>query len=298
MGLREWGLLGLLALIWASSFLFNKLALRGLPPFTIVALRVSLGAVALWIAAYSAGLRPPAGARVWMEFLLLGLLANAIPFSLIVWGQTHIGAGLASILNATTPFFAVIIANAFLPDEKLTPAKIAGVLVALSGVTVMIGIDALQGVTSGNLLGQIAILGSSLAYGCSSTFARRFRGLPSIITAACQVTASSIWMIPLALIHDQPWTLPFPPLESWTAVLVLALLCTGIAYLIYFAILRSAGATNVTLVTFLIPAGAVLLGMVVLGERLELRDLAGMAAIAAGLALIDGRLLRRVGLRA
>ena len=221
----------------------------------------------------------------------MGAINNFIPFSLILWGQTHIASGLASILNATTPLFTVVLAHLLTTDEKLTPGRLAGVTSGLAGVAVMIGAEALQGLST-NVVAQLAVLGAALSYAFAGIFGRRFKDLAPLVTATGQVTASTVLILPVALIIDQPWTGAPPGVITWGALAGLALLSTALAYIIYFQILAASGATNLLLVTFLIPVSAILLGGLILGERLEPKHFAGMALIGLGLALIDGRLLR------
>jgi drug/metabolite transporter (DMT)-like permease len=225
-----------------------------------------------------------------------GLLNNVVPFCLIVWGQTRIASGLAAILTATTPLATVLVAHVLTADEKLTGRRVAGVLVGLAGVVVMIGPDALAGLGA-NVLAQLAVLGAAVSYAFAGIYGRRFKalGVSPIQTAAGQVTASTVMLLPIALLVDQPWTLALPGLQVWAAILGIAVLSTAFGYVLYFRILATAGATNVLLVTFLNPVTAILLGTVVLGERLELRHGLGMALIGLGLAAIDGRLFARLG---
>ncbi len=289
-----WGLLILLSVLWGGSFFFVELALDGLGPFTLVTGRVGLGALALLIFIYATGERMPRSAGLWGAFIVMGALNNLIPFSLIAWGQVHIESGLASILNATTPLFTVLLAHFLTQDERMTPGKFAGVLFGLVGVVVLIGPDALGGVGV-NALAQIAILAASLSYGCAGIFGRRFKGLSPAVAAAGMLTTSTIMVAPLALLVERPWTAT-PGIGALLAVVGLAVLCTAVAYLLYFRILALAGATNLLLVTFLIPVSALLLGVSLLGERPDWTAFAGMALIFVGLAAVDGRafaLIRR-----
>jgi len=290
MGLGDWTLLIVLSLLWGGSFFFIEGALAALPPFTLVLLRVSLAAAALHLFLRIRGLGMPAGRLVWAAFFGMGLLNNAIPFSLIVWGQTQIASGLAAILNATTPLFTVLVAHAATRDERLTGGRLAGVVIGFAGVAVMIGPGALAGLGD-DLLAQLACLAAALSYAFAGVFGRRFArlGVKPVQTAAGQVTASSLLLLPLALLVDRPWALPLPGPEVWAAVAALALLSTALAYILYFRILATSGATNLLLVTLLIPVTAILLGVAILGERLAAEHIAGMALIALGLAAIDGR---------
>jgi drug/metabolite transporter (DMT)-like permease len=293
MNALTWGLLLLLGLIWGGSFFFARIAVHDVPPFTLVFLRLSLAAVALHL--YMAGrfdiyrlLR-----LHWRQFLFLGLINNAVPHALIFLGETEIGAGLASVLNATTPIWTVIIARYLTEDEKPTSAKLVGCLVGLAGTIVLVGpgIMVTNGVPFWALL--VPIL-AAVSYGFAAIYSKRFKGTPAPIIATGQLTGSSIIMLPVSLIVDRPWTLAMPPLGSITAIVALALLSTAFAYILYFRVMALAGATNASLVTLLVPPGAILLGVVFLGERLEPTDIAGMLLIAVGLLILDGRLFARL----
>ena len=287
----EWLLLLMLSILWGGSFFFGELALNELPPLTLVLGRVGLAAAVLNIVVRVAGHRMPSDARLWGAFLIMGALNNFIPFSLIFWGQTEITSSLASILNATTPLWTVVLAHFLTQDERMSAGKLTGVTFGLIGVVIMIGPAALGGVGL-NVLAQIAVLGAALSYAFAGIFGRRFKRLNvnPLVTAAGQLTGTTLMMLPVALIADQPWTLPPPKLITWGAVIGLALLCTAVAYVIYFRLLATAGATNLLLVTFLIPVSALMLGTTILKETLELRQMAGMVLIGLGLAAIDGRL--------
>jgi len=298
MGAVEWTLLIGLSVLWGGSFFFVGVAVDGLPPLTIVVLRVGIAAFALNVAVVALGLRMPSDRRAWGAFLGMGLLNNLIPFSLIAWGQTHIASGLASILNATTPLCTVVVAHFLTRDEKMNAGRLAGVVIGFAGVVVMIGPGALQELGV-NVAAQLAVLAAAIAYAFAGVFGRRFRqmDIPPLITATGQVTASTLMLVPMALVVDRPWTLPMPTTEVWGAVVGLALLSTALAYVLYFRILATAGATNLLLVTFLIPISAILLGATLLGERLATQHFAGMVLIGLGLAAIDGRPLARLRLR-
>ncbi len=289
MGPVEWLLLVTLSVLWGGSFFFAKVAVTELPPFTVVLARVGIAALALLLIVLACGQRLPRSPRLWGAFLVMGALNNLIPFSLIVWGQTEIASGLASILNATTPLFAVVLAPVLTRGEQLTPGRLLGVLSGLGGVAVMIGPGSLARV-GGQDLAEFAVLGAALSYALAGIYGRRFYATPPLVTALGQVSASALMMLPLALFIDRPWTLPPPGLATLGALAGIALLSTALAYVIYFRILATAGATNLMLVTFLIPVSALILGTTVLGESLTAGQLAGMALVGLGLAAIDGRL--------
>jgi drug/metabolite transporter (DMT)-like permease len=295
MTAAEWAMLLTLSMLWGGSFFFVGIAVKELPPLTIVVLRVGLAAAILCLTLRLIGVGFPRNPRAWAAFFGMGLLNNAIPFCLIVWGQTHIASGLAAILNATTPLFTVIVAHVLTDDERMTGRRLAGVLIGLVGVLVTIGPAALPGVGS-DVLAQLAVLGAALSYAFAGVYGRRFRrlGITPMAAATGQVTASTIILLPLALLVDRPWTLPMPSTETWAAIFGTAALSTALGYILYFRILESAGATNLLLVTFLIPVSAILLGALVLGERLSAQHFLGMALIGAGLVAIDGRLLRLI----
>lgn len=291
----EWGMLSLLSVLWGGSFFFTGIAVRELPPLTIVFLRVALAAVILLAVLRAIGLPMSKSRSVWMAFFGMGFLNNVLPFCLIVWGQTHIASGLASILNATTPLFTVAVAHGLTADEKMTGRRLAGVLLGLLGVAVMIG-PAVLGTFGTNLLAQIAVLGAALSYAFAGIYRRRFKrmGIPAMATAAGQVSASAIMLLPVVLMADQPWTLPMPHMTTWAAMIGIAALSTALAYVLYFRLLASAGATNFLLVTFLNPVSAIVLGSLLLGETLQAKHVAGMLCIGLGLAAIDGRLWRKL----
>lgn len=291
MGAIEWSMLVGLALVWGSSFFFSKVALRDLPPFTIVWVRSVLGALLLWCIVKMSGQSMRLPFKVWRDFAVLGVLNTTIPFSLISYGQTQIASGLASILNATSPLFTVLVAHFATRDERLSIQKLAGITFGIAGVAVMIGVDALRGLGL-NVLAQVAVLIASLSYACASVYGRRVRELPAMVAASGPIICSAFILAPFALIIDHPWELAMPGAATWGAMAGLVVLCTAVSYFFYFRILAVAGATNLMLVTFLIPISALLLGVIVLDEVIELQHLGGMALICVGLAAIDGRVLR------
>jgi len=289
MGRVEWALLITLAVLWGGSFFFNEIALTGVKPFTLVLARVLIAAVALNIIVLATGNRMPGSLKLWGSFLMMGLINNLVPFSLLSWGQIRISASLASILIATTPVWTVVFANFLTKDERMTPNKLVGLLFGLAGVVVMVGLDALQGL-GGNVIAQLAVIGAAVMYALAGIYGKRFSEIEPIVTATGQITGTALMMIPIALLVDRPWLLPFPGWDVWGALLGLGLLGTALAYVIYFRLLRTAGATNSLLVTFLVPVSAIILGTLLLGEHLNARQVAGMGLISLGLTAIDGRL--------
>jgi drug/metabolite transporter (DMT)-like permease len=291
MTAKNWTLLLTLSLLWGGSFFFVEIALQGLPVLTIVWCRVALAAVFLALALVISGTRLPQGVRVWQALFVMGLLNNAVPFTLFVLAQGRISGSFAAILNATTPLFTVMVAHLFTTDERAGRAKVAGLVLGFLGVVVMLmGNDTVE---AG--YGPVLCLLAALSYGLAGVWGRRFRrlGVAPLATAFGQVAASSLLLAPLWLLIDRPWTMAMPPAHVALAVVGIAALSTALAYLLYFRLLASAGATNLSLVTFLIPISATLLGVVFLGEHLLPQHIAGFALISLGLIALDGRLLPR-----
>lgn len=291
MSNSDWAKLTLLALLWGTTFFYVEIALTGLPPLTIVLLRVGLGALVLWAVLRLTGVAVPRDPAIWRMFFVMGFLNNLVPFTLFAFGQSHIASGLAAILNATTPLFTILVAHVLTGDDRLTPAKALGLGLGFGGVVVLMGGTALAPVGGLVLLAQAACVGAALSYAFGSVYGRRFAraGVPPLATAFGQVAASSVMLLPFALMIEAPWRLPMPPAHVWAALGALAVLGTALAYVIYFRLLASAGAVNLMLVTFLIPVTALALGIGVLGERLAPHHLAGMGLIGLGLVAIDGR---------
>ena len=289
----EWMLLVLLSVVWGGSFFFNGIALREFPTLSIVTARVGLAALALLFQMKMLGQGIQLNRQILKAFFGMSFLNNVVPFSLIVWGQQHIASGVASILNATTPLFTMLAAHWFTTDEKINPRRLLGVLTGMGGVGLMMGLDSME--SSGfHLLGQSAILLAAFSYGLAGVYGKRFAQLeiPPLATATGQLCASSMILIPLTFWIDQPWTFAMPSIEGMGSLLGIALLSTALAYVIYFRLLKTAGATNLLLVTLLIPVSAIILGVFLLDESLEPQHLSGMAVISLGLLIMDGRLLQ------
>lgn len=287
---RDWSLLVVLSILWGGSFFFIGAALRELPPLTLVFLRVVLGAAILLPLLRMQGISFPKGVMGWTPFFVIGLLNNVIPFSLIVSGQTFIPSGLASILNATTPLFTVLVMAAA-GEEALQARRVAGVALGLAGVIILRG----WGIETraGQGLGILLCLGGAFSYGLAALAAGRLlKDSPPLGTATFQLMASTVMMAIVAGAVEQPWHLPMPDIATWLAVFGLASLSTALAYIVFFQILRRSGATNVMLVTLLIPVTAILLGWLVLGEPISAREIAGAVVVGSALLVIDGRALR------
>lgn len=293
MTLRTWIMLLALSVLWGGSFLFIGIAVREIPPLTLVFSRVLIASLVLIGVVVLLRVPLRLSRAILVTLLGMSVLNNVIPFTLIAWAQGHIPSGLASILNATTPLFTVAVLHVA-TDEKAGWLKISGVLTGFFGVAVMLGLD-FSALGAGKLLPQLAVLAAAISYALSGLWSRRItrQGIPPLVMAAGQLLFSSLLLAPLMAAVDRPWLMPMPSAKAAFAVLGLALLSTALAYILFFRILARAGATNLSLVTFLIPVSAILLGIVVLGERLAPVHLVGMALIGLGLALIDGRIFRR-----
>ena len=286
----EWAMLVLLSIFWGGAFFFVEIALRGFQPLALVFLRVTIAALILLLVVYIRGHRIPTSLKTWGAYFVMGALNNALPFSLIVWGQTRIDSGVASILNATTPIFTVLLAHFLTSDEHLTIRKFIGVLIGFCGVFLMMSPE-LQNGFSWRGLGLIAVLGAAISYSLAGIFGKRFKQEHPMVTSTGMLICSTIMMAPLAIFSGSLGASVLS-IQAIAAVLGIAAISTAMAYLLYFRILASAGATNVLLVTFLIPVSALLLGIGVLGEVIHVLEYAGMGGIFMGLIVIDGRVLK------
>ncbi len=287
---EAWLLVSLIALFWGGSFAATRAALVDVPVATLVAFRVGGGALALWI--YIALARIPVGGgwRAILVFAFMGVMNNVIPWSLIAWGQLHIASGLAAILNASTAIFTVCLAAFLFHDERMTPAKVVGVLLGFAGVVTVMGTEALRSLDLTSL-GQLAIVLASICYAFASTFGRRFAtGQPPEVAAAGMLTVSSLIMVPFALAHDG-----LPHAGSWHLATFVALgyhglVSSALAFLCFYRLLRVAGAGNASLVTLMIAPVSVVIGAILFGERLTMTDAMGFLLLALGLLVIDGRI--------
>lgn len=279
-----------LATVWGGSFFFAEIALREVPPLTIAMHRVFWAVPVLFLVVCWKGLRIPRSMRTWFCYLVMGALNNAIPFSLIFWGQTNIESGLASILNSTTAFFGVVVAGILLVDEPLTRRKIIGAIFGIIGVAAIMGPDALTSFDLRNLA-QLAILGAALSYGLASVWGKRVLSSYSpVMNAFGMLVGSTLLLIPVAIFNEGAPDMTLS-MEVWASLIAIAILSTAVAYLLYFNILVRAGSSNLMLVTLLIPPVAVGLGITFLGEKMGTEALLGFGLIAVGLMVTDGRLL-------
>ncbi len=292
MSRTEWALLLLLSVLWGGSFFFSKIAVAALPPLTIVFVRFSTAAMLVYAYVRARAMAVPTDIRSWASFVGMGLLNNLIPAGLIVWGQTMIPSGLASVIIATTPIFSILAIHFTSADERLNLGKVSGMVIGLVGVCVLFRLGATD-TRNVSTIGIIACLGAAASYGFANALGQRFRrlGIPPAVGAMGQMIATAIMALPLALAMEAPWRLTVPDAHIWASMAGLVILSTALGYVVFFRILATAGATNISLVTLLIPVSAVLLGSVVLGERVSTTQVVGMLLIALGLITIDGRVI-------
>ena len=287
-----WTMLLVLSVLWGGSFIYVAIAIVEIPPMTLVAARVTIACAVLLVWLRAKGIGLPRDKALWRDFAAMALLNNLIPFGLIFWAQTEIDAGLAAIVNATTPLWTLVFAHFMTADERLTGARAAGVAIGVAGVVVLVGPSALAGV-GGALVPQLAVVAATVSYALALVHGRRLRAVDPAVFATCQFACATPAALALSVIVDRSWTLPVPSPLVIGVVLAFALLSTAVGYLLYFGLIRRSGAGNASLVTMLVPPSAMALGAVFLGERPEPLALAGFALIAAGLVVVDGRLLRR-----
>ena len=286
-------LLLILGIIWGASYLFIKVIVAEVPVLTLVAGRVTLATVIMWGILRARGLSLPRSRRMWGAYAMLGFLGAALPYSLISWGEQYIPSGLASLLQATTPIFTVILAHFLTDDEPVAMAKIIGVIIGFVGVGILMLSDPSTGLRAGlrqelqaDLLGQLAVVGSSLCYAGVAIYARRrLRGQPPLVSATGQLTMGMVYMLPASLLIDRPFGLSpsLPVLASW---MVLTILGTVVGYVIYFTIIERASATFVTMVTYIIPVNGLMLGALVLNEQLNATVLGSLVLILLGVLLV------------
>lgn len=290
---RVWAELFLLAVLWGAVFFANRIALDEIGPITLVAHRTLWAALLLWLVIFATQTSLPRSPRLWGAFLVMGLLNNLIPFGLLNFAQLTIESGLASIFNAATAFWGVLLAALFLPDERLTIAKTLGIGLGFLGVATAIGLSHLTALDPRSLA-QIAALLATLSYGLAGVWARKhLAGCSPLVASAGMLTCTALLALPLAHWTEAPFTLSLSA-STWAALAYAAILGTAAAYLLYYRVLAAAGSGNLLVVTLLIPPVAILLGTAFLNEALPPRAFAGFALLTLGLIVLDGRRLARL----
>jgi drug/metabolite transporter (DMT)-like permease len=290
MDARDWSRLVFLSVLWGATFFFTSLALRELPPLTLVFLRLTIATLILLPIIWLHKIKLPSSIAGWQPYAVMALINNVIPFSLIVMAQTYIPSGMASVLNATTPVFTVLVAAAF-GDERLILRRVVGVLLGLTGVIVLRGF-AFE-IDSDQTIGILLSLGATVSFGFSALWAtRKLTGKPPLATATFQLMSASVMMFCLAVVFDRPWQLEMPGGVTWSAILGLASLSTALAFIVFFQIIIRSGASTVMLVTLLVPVSAILLGYFILGEYIATREIIGALIIGSALLVMDGRVFQ------
>jgi drug/metabolite transporter (DMT)-like permease len=289
---RDWLMLALLGLVWGGSYFFAKVAVEDIGPLTVVFGRVALAAIILTVVMRLRSISFPSDRAAWEPFVVMGAINSAVPYTLIFWGETRISSGLAAILTALVPMFTVIVAHFATADEHITPGKLAGIFLGIAGVAVILGDD--LGDLGGSLVAKLAVIAAAISYAFSGVYGRRLRGTSPVVLAWGQMCAASVLLLPLVVFVDRPWATATWHLDAVLSVIALAVFSTALAYMLFFRLLANIGATNTSLVTFLIPISSLLLGYVFLDETFGAVQILGMVLIAAGMATIDGRLLQHL----
>jgi drug/metabolite transporter (DMT)-like permease len=288
----EWLIFLALGFMWGSSYLFIKLAVDSFGTFTLIALRLLIGAAFLWVVLRAARTPLPREPRMYGHLLVMAVINIAIPFTLITWAEQSVDSALAAIINASVPLFVLVIAPLFLPDEPIRVNGVLGLMIGFMGVLLIVS----PGLTAadGDPLGELALLGSSVTYAIGNVYNRRnVRGLPPLIPAVFQVTFALLIVGGLAIVLERPWETATPDAEAWFSVIWLGILGSGMAYLAYFRLLGRWGATRTSLVAYLLPVVGIVLGYLVLQEPIDVSLLAGTALVIGGVALVNGRWGRR-----
>lgn len=290
MTVRQWALLALLSLFWGTSFMFQKIALVDIPPATLACLRAAIASLIL-LAVMKATESPDDRGPGWLPLILIGATSSALPHFLIAWGQQHIDSALAGMMQSTAPLFTIVLAHFFVADEPMQGRRLLGVAVGIAGVVLLIGPGVLLGVDAG-VLGQFAVIAATLSYAVTNVYGRRFRTVKPIRMAAGSMAFAALFNAPMMLLHDRPWALEIST-DSLLALLTVGVAGTGVPILLFYYLLNTIGATNTSLVSFLVPAVAVLSGTVFLGETLALNAYAAFAVILLGLLTVNPPRLRR-----
>jgi drug/metabolite transporter (DMT)-like permease len=288
----DWLIFLALGLMWGSSYLFIKIAVDDFGTFTLVALRLLIGAALLWIVVKAARQPLPRSLRTYRHLVVMGFVNIALPFLLITWAERNVESSLAAILTSVVPLFVVVLAPLFIEDEPMRANGIAGVVIGFVGVVVLTGRG--LGTVGSDILSELALLGASLSYAAGAVYARRnIRGLAPMIPAVFQVTFAMLMTAAVALATEHPWTLR-PSAAGIGSIVWLGVLGSGLAYLAFFRLLSHWGATRTAAVAYLLPVVGIVLGFLVLGEDVGLRTVGGTGLIIGGVALVNSKLGGRV----
>ncbi len=288
MGIRNFLWLMLMAVLWGPSFLFIKVAVEDIPPFTLVLGRVGVAALLLYLVLRLRGRHLPKFGRIWRHFAVVGFFSNALPFVLFSWGEIHIASALAAILNGTTPLFTILLAHFFTTDDRLTPVKVGGTMLGFGGLSLLIAPSLLEGVHA-TTWGLLAVTVAAASYGVAIVYTRQnLRGLPPLVGPTAQLTMASLYILPLSLGLERPFSLPAPSIWALGSLLSLSIIGTAVAFIIYYHVIEQTSATYVSMVTYLVPIIGVILGVVVLGEQPGWNAYVGCALILLGVMTVNG----------
>ncbi len=280
---RHLALLFFLASIWGSSFMAIKVGVETIPPLTLAAGRIALAALVLWGFALLKGESLPRGGRIWLYCFFIGVMGNCLPFALINWGEVKIDSGLAAILMAVMPLAVVVMAHFFTVGDRMTPAKLAGVVLGFGGVVLLVGPEALKGL-GGDIWRQLAASAGAVSYAVAAILARNMPSAPLIARSAAVMIMASLVIAPLALVFDAPWTLT-PSTDALIAGAYLGLFPTALATIVLFHLLRIRSASFIAPVNYLIPVFGVLWGLFVLGEEVSPRAVVALSVVLVGMAV-------------
>jgi drug/metabolite transporter (DMT)-like permease len=289
MGFRNFLWLFVLASLWGPSFIFIKMAVAEIPPFTLVFGRVGIAAMVLYLILRIQGRNLPKFGPVWRHFAFMGLIHNALPFVLFSWGEIHIASALAAILNGTTPLFTIVLAHIFTDDDRMTMTKVTGMMIGFSGLLLLVVPSMLADGMHATTLGLLAVTFAAGCYGVAIVYSRKYmRGMPPLVAPTAQLTLAALYMLPLSLLIEQPYNLPMPSLKATGSLLFLAIFGTAIGFMVYYAAVEHINASNLSMVTYIIPIIGTILGVVVLGEQLNWNTYVGCTLILLGVMTVNG----------
>lgn len=284
----EYALLSLLSLLWGASYGLIKLSVETITPVTLVATRVTIAASVLWLVVSARQHAVPKSFSIWRQLTIQAIFGFVIPFTMIIWGQQYVVSGLAGILNSTTPVFLFLITMLWTRHEQVNFEKFFGVLAGLSGVGMLIGMEALNGLGS-HVAGQLSITGATISYAIAMIYGKRFKGIAPEATAACTLTIAAIIMIPACFALESPFELSPSPTSIW-ALIFQAVLSTAAAFALYFRLVNTLGSVGTSSVSYARAAISVVIGVLVLGEAFSWEIAAGLFAVLVGVAAINGQL--------
>jgi drug/metabolite transporter (DMT)-like permease len=278
----ELALLALLATVWGASYSFIKVGVATIPPVSFIAARTIIAGLLLLGLLRLRGVALPKDPALWRFFLVQACLNSVVPFTLIAWAEQEVNAGLATILNSTSPIFTFLLTALITRHEPATTRKLFGVAAGLAGICLIVGLEALGGVGH-QLTAQLAIVAATICYAGAAIFGRRFQGLDPMVPAAGSMICGAIVLLPISLAIDRPWQLA-PSTESLLALLALSVISTALAFVIYFRLLRTLGSVGTVAQAYLrVPVG-VAIGVIFLGETPSPAAYAGLVCVVLGVA--------------